>query len=261
MRTVYFLPIALMVICVTALQGCKKKGLDKSIVTFVNRLEYAVTLDLYASAEDYATNTNLQNRLVIEGGETLTLPGDNFESGVTYYMDWYSEDYYYNNWFNDDYPVDGGRVRIKPTEGNNTYYLEPGYKGNSRKAFLKGGSASTTWIAIGAYLYAGSTGYSNQWDVLTVNERYRQIKVNKSFNADYTFKDASGNLKTESLEFHVQQSEVPYIEFHTTSGGIGGNMTGGKLPVSTAPDYKSNATDTVMALFPDNEYIFMMVRQ
>ncbi len=263
MRTVYFLPIALvMVLCMTTIQGCKKKGLDKTIVTIINRLDHAVTLDLYASAEDYAANNNLQNRLVIEAHESLTLPGDNFMSDVTYYMDWYSEDYYYNNWYNDDYPtINGSRVRIKPVAGNNTYYLEPTYKGNARKSFLKGSSDKTGWIAIGAYLYAGSTGYSNQWSELTINERYRQITVNKNFIADYSYKDAAGNLKTESLEFLVQQSEEPYIEFHTATGAIGGNMTGGKLPSSTLPDYKSYSVDTVMALFPDNEYIFMMVRQ
>ncbi|MCB0697764.1 MAG: hypothetical protein KDC07_10390, partial [Chitinophagaceae bacterium] len=135
------------------------------------------------------------------------------------------------------------------------------YKGNGRKAFLKGSGTQTSWIAVGAYLYSSSIGYSNQWDVITVNERYRRITVKKDFTAEYTRKDADGNIQTSNLLFLVQQSEVPYIEFQNADGSIGGNMTGGKLPVSTVTDYSSNATDTVMALFPDNEYIFMMVRQ
>lgn len=262
MRTIYFLPIALLtVLCMTAVQGCKKKTDNSFTVTIVNRLDKDVTVDMYASADDYAANSNPKGRYLVKGNGTLMLPGSDFKSGTTYYMDWYTEDYYYNNWFNDDYPIVESRVRIAPKSGNSTYYLEPTYKGNNRISFLKGSGTETGWIAIGAYLYTPSTGYSNQWDVISTAERYRQITVNKNFIAEYMHKDAGGNIKTDSLSFLVQTSEVPYIEFKTNDGGIGGNMTGGKLPVSTADGYKSNSVDTVMALFPDNEYIFMMVRQ
>lgn len=262
MRVIYFLPIALLIVlCMTGIQGCKKKSDDSFTVTIVNRLDKDVTLDMYGNAEDYASNSNPLGRHIIKGNGTLMLPGNDFKTGATYYMDWYTEDYYYNNWFNDDYPITESRVRIAPKAGNSTYYLEPGYKGNNRISFLKGAGTETGWIAVGAYLYTGSTGYSNQWDVISTNERYRQITVKKNFTANYTHKDADGKLITDDLTFLVQTSEVPYIEFQTKDGGIGGNMTGGKLPVSTADGYASNSVDTVMALFPDNEFIFMMVRQ
>lgn len=262
MRKEVLQPVALIFILLAGMAAsCKKKGNDYSDVSFVNRIDKTLTLDLYANAADYAGNVNLVDRIVIAPLETKKLPGSMFSDGITYYMDWYSEDYYYNNWYNDDYPVTGARVRIKPESGNNTYYLDPTQKGNGRNAFLKGAGTETTWISIGAFLYSGTFGYTNEWNTLTPNERYRQVTINKGFEADYVHKDMAGSLVTDKLTFMVQQTEVPYIEFKDAAGQAAGNMTGGKLPTGAAPDFKSSANDTVMALFPDNEYLFMMVRQ
>lgn len=257
-----FKPLALLlVLALPFVTGCKKKTKDNTDVTFVNRTDKVITLDLYASADDYAANNNLEDRMVIEPQENKIIPGSKFAKGTTYYMDWYSEDYYYNNWYNDDYPVTGNRVRIRPEAGDNTYYIDPALKGQGRNAFLKGAGTSTTWISIGAFLYTNSFGYTNEWNTLTPNERYRAVTIKKGFEAEYLHKDASGNLITDNLAFMVQQTEVPYIEFKDISGVSAGNMTGGKLPTGTPPDYKSDSKDTIMALFPDNEYMFMMVRQ
>ena len=262
MSMVKLRPLTLLLIMLSAIvTGCKKDPKDNSTVTIVNRIDRAITLDLYANAEDYATNSNLVDRIVVPANGNASLPGSTFISGNTYYMDWYSEDYYYNNWYNDDYPVTVERVRITPKAGANTYYLEPGYKGNARNAFLKGANTETTWIAIGAYLYSSTFGYSDKWNVIDMNERFRQVKVKKGFTAEYMRRDNDGHLVTENIPFMVQQSEVPYIEFKTGSGQAAGNMTGGKHPYATPPDYESNSIDTIMALFPDNEYIFLMVRQ
>lgn len=262
MRKEVLQPIALvLILLVSFAAACKKKANDNSDVTIVNRIDKPLTLDLYSSAADYAANTNLFDRIVIAPAETKILPGSTFAKGITYYMDWYSEDYYYNNWYNDDYPLTGARVRIQPEPGNNTYYLDPALKGTGRNAFLKGAGTETTWISIGAFLYSGTFGYTNEWNTLTPNERYRQVTIKKGFEADYVHKDMAGTLVTDKLTFMVQQTEVPYIEFKDAAGQAAGNMTGGKLPTGVAPDYKSNSVDTVMALFPDNEYLFMMVRQ
>lgn len=251
--------VLLLMIFATAWQGCKKEK-DNEAVTIVNRLDKTVTFDLYDSEADYATNSNLLKRTVIAAGENAILPSNIFEDGGTFYMDWYTEDYYHNNWYNDDYPVTGQRVRISPKVGANTYYLEPGYKGNGRTAFLNGAGTQTSWIAIGAYLYSHSTGYSDRWNLIPVNERYRQIVVNKDFTAQYARRNEAGTIVNQDLEFMVQQSEVPYIEFKA-SGLAAGSMTGGKLPTGTPPVYSSNAVDTVLALFPDSDMFFMMVRQ
>lgn len=252
--------LLLMICCATAWQGCKKEK-DSKAVTIVNRLDKAVTFDLYGSMEDYTTNNNLLNRQVIAAGENLTLPGNTFEDGSTYYMDWYTEDYYHNNWYNDNYPVTGNRVSISPKPGANTYYLEPAYKGNGRNAFLGGDGTKTSWIAVGAYLYSASTGYSNRWDLMPANERYRQIAINKNFTAQYSRRNVAGTIVNEEMEFMVQQAEVPYIEFKTSDGLVAGSMTGGKLPTAAPPSYASNAVDTVLALFPDSDLLFLMVRQ
>lgn len=262
MRKEVLKPVTLVLLIIASLvSACKKKEKDNTDVTFVNRIDKTITLDLYPSAQDYAGNTNMTERIILLPGENKVIPGSTFSKGKTYYMDWYSEDFYYNNWYNDDYPVTGLRVRIKPEPGNNTYYIDPSLRGNGRNAFLKGPGNSSDWISIGAFLYSSSFGYTNEWNTLTQNERYRRISISKGFTAEYQRRNAAGDIITENLSFMVQQTEVPYLEFKDAAGQGAGNMTGGKLPTGTAPDYKSNATDTLMALFPDNEYIFMMVRQ
>lgn len=262
MRKESLKPLALLLMTLVCINSaCKKEAKDNSEVTFSNRTDRTITLDIYPSESDYANYTNMTERVILSPGENKMIPGATFSQGTTYHMDWYSEDFYYNNWYNDNYPVTGTRVRIKPEPGNNTYYLDPGLKGNGRNAFLKGSGTETTWISIGAFLFSNTFGYTNEWNTLTPNERYRQITIKKGFDAEYIHKNAGGTLVTDNLSFMVQQTEVPYIEFKNAAGEAAGNMTGGKLPTGNAPDYKSNSIDTVMALFPDNEYLFMMVRQ
>lgn len=259
-QTYKFKTALLAVILIAALYGCKKKN-DFSDVTFVNRTEEDITVDLYSTFADYSTNANVFMRQNVAPGEKLIVQGDEFQENRIYYMDWYNDTYYRNNWYNDKFTTDGERVAIKPESGNNTYYLEDTYKGNSRIAFLEGDDSKTSWIAIGAFLFHSSTGYSNQWTSLTDDERFRQITVKKDFTANYSYKNTNGGSVTEELDFFVQQSDVPYIEFRAEDGSILGNMTGGKLPTASPPDYASNSTDTLTALFPNSDYIFLMVRQ
>lgn len=261
MRTSILLVTAVMLLMIGG-SGCKKQSLDKTTVTIVNRLDVPVTMDLYASEDDYASSSNIIERYEIEAGKQLKIGAEIFENADVYHMDWYSADYYYNNWYNDDYPVNGSRVRISPEPGDNTYYLEPGYKGKARNSFIGGNELQSSWIAIGAFLYTDVNGYTNEWSTIADHERFRRIIVKKGFSAEYQRRDKDGNTITEMLPFMVHQSEDAFIEFKTADGVAAGQMLGGKLPVGTTPpDYASNATDTVMALFPDNEYLFLMVKQ
>lgn len=246
---------------VTLIASCKKDGKDNSAITLVNRIDQSITYDVYTSYDDYVNNTNVYERITIQPNEKLVLENSKVTSGNTYYVDWYSDDFYYSNWFNDEAVFDTKRVQISPTPGNNTYYTEPSYRSPNRLSFLNGSGTQTGWIAIGAYLYSKSTGYSNQWDNISINDRYRRVTVDKDFSAIYEHKDESGNLFTENLNFIVHQSEVPYIQFQDALGANAGNMTGGALPSGTPPEYKSSATDTVLALFPDNEYLYLMIKQ
>ncbi len=260
-KSIYSLGAIAAIVSVLVFTGCKKSGLDTTTVSFVNQIGKEVTLSIYDSKNTYASNTGHVHKQLVAAGETARIPGDVFVDGRTYYMDWYTADYYYNNWYNDNFPVYENRVQFEPEPGDNTYYLEKNLRGNSRKAFLNGESNSTKWIAVGAYLYSSNTGYSDQWNNLDNNERYREITVNKSGVADYTHRDEFGAVKMQQLQFMIHESEVPYIEFRDGMSNTLGNMTGGKLPTSTQPGYASSSTDTVMALFPDNEYIFMMLKQ
>lgn len=257
----FYYGLASILLISTQLAGCKKSGVDKSTVSFTNQLDEEVTLYIYGSKADYGSNSNPIHKTSIPAGDVGRFPGDDFVNGRTYYMDWFTSDYYYHNWYNDDFPVYGNRVRFSPEDGNNTYYIQKSLKGDNRKTFLNGESASTTWIAIGAFLYSNSIGYSNQWNTLTDNERFKKVTINKDGSADYTFRDNSGTIINQELPLMIHESKTAFIEFKDSEGNTLGNMTGGKLPTSTQPNYASNSTDTVMALFPDNEYIFMMLKQ
>ncbi len=250
---------AALLLAATWILGCKKSGNDNSEVSFINRLNKEVTLDIYSNFDDYSKGQNVQLRKVLLSDETTYLPGNTFPAGATYYMDWYTDDHLQNNWLNDNYessPV----TRIQPVPGNNSYYLDPKLKGNARKTFLNSTQASSTWIAIGAYLFAGGQ-YSEQWSNLDANERYRKVTVTKGFKANYEYKDGTGSIQTSSYDFMVHRSEDAYIELKDATGKNIGNITGGKLPSGTPPDYKSPSTDTVMALLPGSDYLFMMVKQ
>ena len=239
----------------------KKDGVDKTTVSFVNQLDADVTLYIYETEEDYANSTNYVERTTILKGGVARFPGEKFVTGRVYFMDWFTADYYYNNWYNDRFPIYEDRVRFTPKTSDNSYYIQSHLRGNNRRAFLNGESTSTKWIAIGAFLFSNNTGYSNQWSVLSNNERFRQIEIFKSGIAEYTHRNSSGNSVTQNLQVMIHESEHPFIEFKDDQNNTLGNMTGGKLPTSTAPGYATSAVDTVMALFPDNEYIFMMLRQ
>lgn len=246
-----------------SLQACKKKQFERDKITIVNQLGVGAMVDIYSSEEDYANATKPIASKYIPADDVYEIDGNTFTAGSTYYMDWYSDDYFYNNWYNDDFPISGKqRVRISPSAtGARVYYMEQTLKGFNRSAFLKGTNTKTNWIAVDAYLYSNSTGYLSQWNNLTQAERFRTITVKKDFTADYNHRAANGDAITESLEFIVHESNVPYIEFMSAQGLNTGSMTGGELPTASPPEYKSSSLDTVMALFPDKDVYFMMVRQ
>ncbi|MEZ5018360.1 MAG: hypothetical protein R2800_14970 [Flavipsychrobacter sp.] len=251
--------VATMMVVVALAAGCKKKDIDNSEVTFINRLDKPITLDIYSSFDAYSKGGTPLLRKSMLGKETTYLPGNTFPAGSTYYMDWYSDDFYNNNWYNDKFETNKV-TELKPEPGNNTYYMDPRLYGDARKAFLNNTDAATRWIAIGAYLYA-SGAYTDQWSSLTPNERTKEITITRGFKANYKYRNANGQEQTAIYDFMVHQTATPYIEFKDGSGNSAGNMTGGKLPTATPPDYVSNNTDTLMALLPGNDYLFMMVKQ
>lgn len=251
--------VATLLVAVALAAGCKKDGIDNTEVTFINRLDKPVTLDIYSSFAAYSKGGSPLLRKSMLGKETTYLPGNTFPAGTTYYMDWYSDDFYNNNWYNDKYETTKV-TELQPTPGNNTYYLDPRLSGNARKTFLNNTDASTRWVAVGAYLYAAGA-YSDQWNNLSTNDRIKEVTITKGFTADYKYRNANGQDQNSTYEFMVHQTATPYIEFKDGSGNSAGNMTGGKLPTATPPDYVSNNTDTIMALLPGSDYLFMMVKQ
>ncbi|MBL7682341.1 MAG: hypothetical protein JNK00_03185 [Flavipsychrobacter sp.] len=242
------------------LGSCRKKGDGNTEVTFNNRLNKDVVLTVYPTMDDYANVTNPVLRTVIRAGEIAQYPGSTFAAGKTYYMDWHSDNFYQSNWFNDNYPQEGAQVAIKPVTGNNSYYTEPALTGNSRIVYLSNNGTFSKWRAINAYMFSTNTGYVSFWSSLTDAQKIREVTVRKNFIAEYTYRNAAGTLTTDNLPFKVMRSEEAFIQFMGQNDSLLGSMISGKLPTAPPPTYNSNTKDTVLALFPNSDYYFMMVR-
>lgn len=252
--------IALMATTALSTTGCKKSPKDNSEVTFVNRLTKNVTVDIYRNFDDYANDRNVFLRKNMGPSEVAYLPGNTFSTGADYYIDWYTEDRYQTNWLNEKYETDDVSS-FKPVPGDNTFYTNSLYRSNARLCFLNGGETATKWVAVNAYLYSSSTGYVSQWGTISANDQFREITVNKGFQAAYSYRDANGTLQQANYEFIVHSSSDAYIELMDANGISAGNLTSGRLPTSSEPDYKSSSLDTVLALLPGNDYTYMMVKQ
>lgn len=245
-------------LCVLA-TACKKKDTDNTEVSFNNRIDKDVTLTIYASADDYAKASNAVLRKVVKANTVERIAGSTFTAGKTYYMDWHTDNYYQNNWFNDKYPQQGAQVAFSPAAGNNTYYIEQGLSGNGRIVFLSTSGTSSKWRAVDAYMYSASTGYVSFWGSLPDAQRLHEITVSKNFTAVHDYKNVNGTPVQETLAFKVMRTNDAYIQFMSGDSTLG-SMISGKLPTGKAPDYFSASTDTVMALLPQSDYYFMMVR-
>ncbi|HLO71643.1 MAG TPA: hypothetical protein VK167_12275 [Flavipsychrobacter sp.] len=248
-------------LCAAVLISCKKKTTDNTDITIVNRIDKSVTVSIYPTMDDYNNATNVVVRKVVGASSNEIIPGNTLTAGKTYYMDWHTDNYYQTNWFNDKYPQSGSQVAITPVPGNNTYYTEPSFTGNARTVYLAKNGTSSKWLAVNAYMFSSRTGYVSFWSNLSANERYHEITIHKNFIADYSHKNSAGTTVTDYISFKVMRTEDAFIEFKASGDSSLGQMISGTLPTAAPPTYKSNSKDTVMALLPNSEYYFMMVRQ
>jgi hypothetical protein len=243
--------------------SCKKKKDDNNRVTFTNQINERINLVFYTSAQDYATNTNPHLEYTLAANERHIFEEKSFKAGSEYYIDWYSNDFRYNNWYNDLYNSSTAPyARIVPTPGNNTYYTNASYLSDNRAVFLDNNKTNTKWKAIDYYGYSLQTGYVSLWNSLKEHEKFREVIVNKNFKANYTYKNAQGEIKSREIDFKVHHTSQAYIEFFASSEISLGHMISGKLPSGQAPNYYSESKDSVLALLPDApESYFLMVRQ
>lgn len=251
--------LSAVLLCALVAGGCEKEENDKTDVTLTNNLSEKVTLDVYMSADDYAKNNSPVLRKTLEPNENTILPGNTFKSGQTYYMDWYTDNYFYHNWFNDKFPVGKARIEFSPVVGNNTYYFNHENSGNARAVFLRSGTFSR-WTAINAYTNSATDGYVAIWQSITPEVRYRDVTVNKNFSASYSHRNTAGDLLTDQMNFMVHNTKDAYIEFMDGNGDSGGSLILGELPAADGSTRKTETADTLLALFPDSDYYFLMVR-
>lgn len=254
---------ACLIVCLL-FSGCRKDGKDKTEVTFVNRINQVVTLNIYSSLEDYKNSTNAYIRQTIPASDKLIIGGNTLKSGQTYFMDWYTDNYTHNNWFNDRYNdnnLDKDYVVIQPVPGNNTYYTDELFKGDARLVYLENTKSQTSWRAVNYYAESAQ-GFESKWDNLPEYQKYKKVVVRKDFIAEYEYKDSVGNIQKMLLPFKVHHIDVAYIELYDDlTNKVLGQMTSGRLPGSGNSDYKSSSKDSVLALLPGLDYKFLMVRE
>ncbi len=239
--------------------ACKKKNAAPDEVNFNNRLDKDVTLTVYNSMDDYSNGTNALLRKVIKPGAIERISATTLSYGKTYYIDWHTDNYYQNNWYNDAYPQAGAQVTIKPSQSSHDYYCNSDLKGNGRIIFLSASGTSSKWRAVDAFLFSSSTGYVSFWGSLSDAQKLHEITINKNFTAVHNYKNTAGAAATETLSFKVMRTDDAFIELKSGDSTLG-SIVSGTLPTGKAPDYKSSSKDTVMALLPQSDYYFMMVR-
>lgn len=250
---------AVALLAVISLGGCKKD--EQEELTFVNRANEEITFDVYGSMDAYSKGQSPVLRKVLPPNDKLLLPASTLNDGSTYYIDWYNEDNTLNNWYNDAYPNDVTTVAFTPKAGNHTYYTSDATTGPGKNIFLNGNGTATTWLAIDAYQFSNNTGFVSVWGQVPDSERYHTVTVNKDFTLQHEYKTASGSFNTQNLVFKVHNAPVGYIELYDANGSNLGYMITGRSPHSTPPDYTSSSTDSLLAMLPNSEIQFLMVKQ
>ncbi|RYD55800.1 MAG: hypothetical protein EOP56_14650 [Sphingobacteriales bacterium] len=247
------------------LSACGKDGADDTEVTFVNRIGEPVTLNVYGSIDDYKNNSNVYLTQTIAASDKIIVGEGKLKPGQTYFMDWYTENYTINNWFNErfnDANAERDYAQIKPTPGNSTYFTDPLYKGLARGVYLENTKSQTEWNAVDYYAESAALGFESKWSTLPEYKKYKKIIVRKDFIAEYEYKDSLGSIQKALLPFKVHHADDAYIEFFDDITGRSlGQMTSGRLPSGTRPDYRSLSRDSVLALLPDLDFKFLMVKQ
>ncbi len=271
MRSLVTLPVVLCLM----LFSCEKAPVDTNVTEDTKsylQLSYprenpaqSLTLKLYRNKEDYYSDRNVVQTFTFPPGiDSLEV---DFDSGITYYYDVFSEDRTMTNWAVWPYV----NIFFK-TAGPGRKYVISNNTGNIHRPLLLSGDAdSSKWIAVGSFTKVG-----NSWDTMSAAGRNKsivfkrsQVAIFKDGNGTREFRfGVSGNLiaknafaikfyDTEDLDFIDHQYFQPYM---TAKG-----------PVS--PEYKmlspnsSNSsvllpvTDTFYLTSDAFKHTFIMVRE
>ena len=178
------------------IMGCKKFEDDYHGQIWSNN-DYDVTLDFYASKDDYSNNRNVVKSLLLPAHGKVDVPRE-FETGQKLYLDWYSQDYTNTNW----------GVDPTFTVASITKEIDPAITIQSRstparRIWLDGNKTATSWKAFNAFY---ST--SSNWPWMTEGQKNRRFTVRKSMTGTYTYSDQDG----------VEQT----MEFTCFSGAVSG---------------------------------------
>jgi hypothetical protein len=214
--------------------GCtkEKKSVQQYDYTYTNSTNKDIRVDIYKSIADYNNNTNLYlTGIAAANGGTVVVPSSDFQAGVKYYVDWYTNDYTYTNWQNRQGFYDEFETSFLPTYQNNKNTLES-VNDYARLVFLGGGAATeTNWIAIDGVAYPG--GNTTQWADLPDSYKYRKFKFKKDFSCTYYSKTESGLDKNDKFTFRT-----PYL-------GTSKSLTEGMIYINIEDQHEVSTWGTV----------------
>lgn len=237
--------------------ACKKTPkADPHESVFVNQHNESIFVRVYDNWEAYVQSGAPVWETQLGPLGKIHVSADDLPSSKTYYIDWFSADYTLHNWYNSQ----GLFPRIHPEPGANSFDLSRELKGSARQTFLNGSGNHSRWKAVDKLLYSSSLGFASYWDTATAIDKHRFVEVHKDFTARYRFLNPQGVEDSLVMDIVVQTHAVPMLEFIGEAGQNLGSLVGGRLPSGTGPDYYSASTDSVLALFPDSEFYYLMVK-
>lgn len=251
------LVLAACVGILSLISACRKTPkADPHESVFVNQHNESIFVRVYDGLENYVNSGEPVWETQLGPLDKVHVSPEDLPTGKTYYIDWFSEDYTLHNWYNsqDLYP------QIRPEPGANSFDISRDLKGAARLTFLNGSGKTTRWKAVDKLLFSSTHGFVSYWDTATVQDRHRFVDVSKDFKAQYRYREDTGGEKTKLMDIIVHPNAVPLLEFVGDGGEMLGSMIGGRLPSGTGPDYYSASTDSVLALFSDSEFYYLMVK-
>ncbi|RYZ55774.1 MAG: hypothetical protein EOP49_02140 [Sphingobacteriales bacterium] len=200
------------------LAGCKKE--ENSTPTerydFVNYTGKLLTMDFYKTRSDYNLGQKLLKRILVDSAASIDL-----EPGVTYYLDWYSEDYLTSNWqngktegetlppykFETESGVNVLNVSLPPDREDFSY---------NRVLLLSGSKSQQTWRANGFY---PDFGTSDVWDQMPVWQKELTFTFKKDFSVECSYRDSTGKtfvakstMKIHYNRFRIQLTNDDYLK-------------------------------------------------
>lgn len=248
--------------------SCKKKEKETGDFNFYNLKNEPVTIDIYATQNDYANRTNAIRHLTVTHDQSNYV-NLGLNDSTIYYIDYHNNDYSNSNW-----------LQLTPHNGSS-------FNSANSFRFAKGGDFwlydfrypvaqvllpghETKWKAIDAYGFNQGGGEIRLWDSLSANGKFVTLKcASDAFIVNY--KKTDGSLITDSVSpgwigapanggcsdisvFHLDFEKLNYYSIFNIGKSAG--SWGHGAPIGNIyQESRSASVDTIYLMIGQQGYI------